>query len=331
MVKYFFSESGYLNGDIWALVLDEFATIWSNLYPGLVATVLTDNLEFHHDIEPLRAAAAKFVELFFLPPNTSHFTQPLDDLVFAVLKQQLEQIALKLASAYANQGKKKSAMEIVTAAAVLASKVALTKDKITSSFRNTFMFPFDPTQLMAAARANIGEVPEADLISLDGPIQVSQIRAAAQRVIATEYAAEGRVIKKVEKVTKRITASVKYKKSYSSAALIALNEEEEKAQAEADEVKRANQEEKEAKQKISLAKKRQRELDLQVRTCRVPGCGLVCNQRNGKLWMWCEHCDAYAICRTDWEAGNNGPGHRLMADHEAQCGRPKKRSRKSKD
>ena len=89
-----------------------------------------------------------------LPPNTSHFLQPLDDTVFARFKQLLssEFKSYKLSQKISAQDIKR----IMYETAYHAEELAFRERIIKLSFANTGMFPWKPDIILGKAKQNAG-------------------------------------------------------------------------------------------------------------------------------------------------------------------------------
>ena len=119
--------------------------------------LFTHNLAVHRDTKGVKHAAGLDVDMMFLPPNTSHFTQPLDNLVFAIYKSELTRLASSLNRSLSAFGEKleNHSISVLTSVTVAAEAVAFRRDKIIASFANT-IFPWDPNAILDRARRNIG-------------------------------------------------------------------------------------------------------------------------------------------------------------------------------
>lgn len=105
----------------------------------------------------------------FLPPYTSHFLQPLDDVLFAVYKTQLNLLARKLNSALAMTPGDEDDFSntVLSAAHHIAVSKAFTKERIKKSFANTGIFPFDKEKILSRGHQNIGapdKVPQPSML-----------------------------------------------------------------------------------------------------------------------------------------------------------------------
>ena len=85
----FFNETGYLNTAIFDQILDHFTSVWEQCHPGLHCCLIGDNLAAHRDLKILQKALDHGIYMTFLVEGTTHWSQPLDNLLFASLKQEI--------------------------------------------------------------------------------------------------------------------------------------------------------------------------------------------------------------------------------------------------
>jgi hypothetical protein len=92
----FFNESGYLNSESFPQIIDHFIRTWKLKHPGLHCCLLGDNVSAHRDLKVIKKGLDNGVYLNFLVKNTTHWSQPLDNLLFARLKQEIVKIVRQL-------------------------------------------------------------------------------------------------------------------------------------------------------------------------------------------------------------------------------------------
>ena len=95
--KIFFTNKGYLDNPTFDLIMADFTSHWNTLYPGLECLCFGDNLGAHRQIPVIHDCLTRGVLLCFLVAHTSHWSQPLDDLLFALLKNEVALVCSKLA------------------------------------------------------------------------------------------------------------------------------------------------------------------------------------------------------------------------------------------
>ncbi len=183
--------------------MGKFCEIYRSRHQGLDCTLLLDNLAVHHKPGPLLAAFDSNVKVQFLPPNTSHFLQPLDDKVFAIFKQQLATLATNFADALAWQGEKSTPLEIITAVSSIASKVAFKKQNIVESFANCDIWPFSPEKIRLAAGVNVGKVTP----TVQEQPTIAELAAIA---CTMQLERENSAIQKVKSAARRVSMMAKY-------------------------------------------------------------------------------------------------------------------------
>ncbi len=341
---YCFSETGYMNEKLWVEILDAFSTIWRQRNPGRNATVLVDNLEIHHSVEPIIKAKKNGVYLFFLPPNTSHFLQPLDNLVFAIYKTQLAILANQLL-AIVNKDHKLSPLEIITAVTRKAEAYAFAPEKIKASFANCHIWPLDCDAILEAAKINVGLISSKERSPKDRTPQEEK-RLNAQEVATQAYIRRSGRKEEVAQshlaVVTRISATSKYETLIHSDAIIdnskklAQEKDDEKRRKEAVIVektekkaerarvaaeKRAAKELK-AAEKLSSGPKKAAKRKRASPIFRCQNCTREWNQVD--IWNWCQLCGEYGHCPECKEEGGE-----LLVEHLDECKAPKrKRARK---
>jgi hypothetical protein len=140
--------------------------------------VFMDNLDAHKaSVDTMRMLQNADIWVCFLPPNTTHFTAPLDDCVFATLRDalinelsQVRWIATKSVE---------HVVKMLTAVQTALQK-ALKPSLIIASYRHCGLVPFDENLIITRAERNVGVVPTRPR-SL--PKGVMRAAAAAKRVI----------------------------------------------------------------------------------------------------------------------------------------------------
>jgi hypothetical protein len=313
------------------MVIEKLATIWNRLHPGLLLTLLTDNLSFHRDPDTIEKALNNNIHMFFLPPNTSHFTQPLDDLLFAIYKAELAKHGRKLVQALYVTKEKLNAMLVLTAVTIFAQHVAFSSDNIILAFERVGLSfdesgRWDPSIMIARARANISA-------TMDTPPTVEeQVSKLAEKAVIAKFKEHRDVIEKVNTSTRTVTVTTQYQKMYDSTSILEAHYEQVDALELKNAAKEAQQVEKAALQEEKAQKKRQREEDFFLRTCRVGGCtARYCQSRNHRF-MWCEHCPSFGVCPNHFygETIEAEEGRRVLSAHEEAClpaTRPKKKQK----
>lgn len=105
------------------------------------ALLVLDNHESHLTLKLLQRAKSENVELYGLPPHTTHVTQPLDVALFKPLKSKFSDIAVNLGYA-----RKDLMIGKAKFAPVLSSAIdqCFSPHHIKEAFRKTGIFPFNP-------------------------------------------------------------------------------------------------------------------------------------------------------------------------------------------
>ena len=96
--------------------------------------------------------------LLFLPPNTSHFTQPLDNILFAGLKQKITRLSSdSFDSSLFWSNRHQELQEVVLEATLEAVPQIFTASHIKDAWKNVGNSPFNQDHLQNRAISNIGQ------------------------------------------------------------------------------------------------------------------------------------------------------------------------------
>lgn len=150
---YAFTDSGYINSKVWANAMALFEDHWTSRNPGRECVLLFDQLGVHAQLDTVGKALEKGIYHYFLPKNTSHFTQPLDDTPFATFKTALARIHSADVHAAVLHGEERGRR--LVAASYQAESEAFTPDNIRHAFDEVGLYPFNPDKIMERARANL--------------------------------------------------------------------------------------------------------------------------------------------------------------------------------
>jgi hypothetical protein len=75
--------------DTWKGFMDSMEKKLDERYHGQCVWIFVDNLGIHRNLEVVRRFYSKNYHFVFLPPNSTHFMAPLDDVLFANLRKFL--------------------------------------------------------------------------------------------------------------------------------------------------------------------------------------------------------------------------------------------------
>lgn len=136
------SPNGYMDGE---LFYKWFESVFLPNVHKCPALLVIDNRESDLTLKLLQRAKTENVELYGLPPHTTHVTQPLNAALFKHLKSKFSDIAVNLGYARKDdwQGKVRPCFSRLT---VLSSAIdqCFIPHHIKEVFRKTVIFPFNP-------------------------------------------------------------------------------------------------------------------------------------------------------------------------------------------
>jgi len=77
--EYFvFNETGFLNAETFELIIRKVEKVWDEVHPGVELFLLGDGCSAHtSNAQLVLEMHLRKKNILFLPPNTTHFTQPL--------------------------------------------------------------------------------------------------------------------------------------------------------------------------------------------------------------------------------------------------------------
>lgn len=153
---YYYSPTGYFNQELFGQVMDRFCELWEAQHgTGLNAVLIGDNCGIHKDVKVMERCLKHLVYLFFFPPNSSHFLQPLDDSVFATLKKLLLSKVREISWDTALLSF--PAAELLFGAMFEAiSETLLNEKNIQHAWKATGLAPYDRVTIMTNAAINLG-------------------------------------------------------------------------------------------------------------------------------------------------------------------------------
>jgi len=317
-----------VTGEIWSQALDELAKIWAQKYPGVILTLLTDNLATHRDMEVVEEMWKNLIHMFYLPPNTSHFLQPLDDLPFAIYKTELRNLADKLIRSFASLGKSKvDSVFLATLVSGEAEKIAFAPDKVRAGFKNTGVWPWNPELILNNVLVNAGRAHETKAEEKD---PLSDLKTMARNVYAADLAARKELADSFEVKHERVSVTTQYLTKYDSDSLRIAHKQRIADEERIADEKVVIQEEKKRKREQLEVEKRKREEEREVKrkfSCRIKGCRKKWNDNNINHWTQCNNCLRFALCPTH---AADASALQVLVDHKAECALdepPKKRAR----
>jgi len=265
--------------------------------------------------------------MFFLPPNTSHFTQPLDDLLFAIYKTELAKLGRQLIQALWATKQKVNATQVLTAVSIFAQQIAFSPSNIVAAFVRVGLSisesgKWDSAVMLDRARANASSAFHTTNSDDD-------IARRAEKAVILKFQQHRDIIEKVDTSNRKVTVTVQYRTMFDSTSILAVNSAQQEVDKRKTEEKELQQVEKAAKLVAKADAKRKREEDLLIRTCRVDNCNARFTQSRNKRFMWCEHCLSFGVCPGHYYGENREAeeGRLLVSEHEEAC-RPNKRQRR---
>ena len=254
---YAFTASGYINGPLWASVMDHFCTKWSMANPGLECLLFSDQLRAHRDPVVVAKALGHSVRMFSLVPGTSHWLQPMDSFCFANMKRSVAADHMKRVLA-------EKIADLPTADLLIISFYEVARRAFGSrvgqkSFREIGLYHYNPELIRALAdqfHGYLGGTASMPQQCIAVCTETINLRLAGNKRTATTMQARLCVREQVYGPEELIARSERYKE-------------------------------------LAELKAKHKADDLAARECRAPDCSS--HQYSSKRWQECPHCD-WRLC-----------------------------------
>ena len=259
-----FSESGMINNEIWSIIWEKFITHLKMICPGKKHYVFLDNLSQHAQISCVKLGLENDVEIIFLPKNTTHFLQPLDQFAFGTMKKEMN----KLTFAKVVWSDISFINQILRDNVPQSMAKSFTPNIIKSSFEVCGIYPFNEDKIRSRYRENIGKSDEDE--KLNDPM--INIQKKCKHVVKNTFQKDPI---KESSGGKRPRATVNLSQPYTSGDILQmakmqaeLKEQEARAKKQKIDEKKKLKEEKEIEAKIkkeaATKKKRRKGIDKEI-------------------------------------------------------------------
>lgn len=324
----FFNDTGYLNGEIFSQVMEDFCKTWITLHPGLQCAIIGDNLSIHKDLKVIKEMYQKGLHMTFLPAETTHWSQPLDNLLFARFKQEVSKILQKISWLQSfTSDDLFSLLDIVQTAA----KRAFTPKTIMKAFSNTGLYPLDAAKIEELAALNHAPSLGRYEPSKRDDYLVEKVVAGVEKC----FKEVKKDIQTTSEKLKPVRVPVKKNLMYLAEDIIEENErkkvdeetrrkEKESEKEKKKEDRKRKREEEERRKQLNLEErqkkraKRAEELEKRAKekerhTCKA-GCLKTC--RIGADWVGCDFCDDFWVCPVCFE---DKKVQKQVKQHERLC------------
>ena len=148
------SKSGWFNMCVFDNWFEAVVAPWALSHQGKHKVVIGDNLSSHLSPVSLKRAEELGVHFRLLPPNTTHFLQPLDVAFFGPLKRAWRDQLLTYKRIHLN----KSLLKRHFAGELKKLVATIKQDTVISGFKATGLVPFDPEAAIARMPASVHPV-----------------------------------------------------------------------------------------------------------------------------------------------------------------------------
>ena len=136
------TEAGFINSDAWKNTMMELERVIRPFRGSEKVILVVDNATPHKSLDAIKWMHEHNMYMVYLPPNTSHLLQPLDQEAFANWKRHLL-LEVKSVNPIRFQTVE-SLTEVLIQMGAKAERKAFTKKILVGCWRKTGLYPFDP-------------------------------------------------------------------------------------------------------------------------------------------------------------------------------------------
>jgi hypothetical protein len=296
-----FSETGYVDSEIFFNALKTLKKVLDRIYPGLEAVLFLDRLSCHVQPETMKWCEENGIHPIFFPAHCTHFLQPCDDLIFATFKKRIYELLQR----YLVAGRRGRSLGQLLVKAAQEARSSISKRQIVAAFRNTGVHPWKPELIMQRARKNIAMVEE----STATPIDPAELARRISMDIIRENAPD--------KNSRKVKVHRKDKGLFMGWEIAKQADDHEQELREKEAAKEAQRQ-----QKLEERETKQQQKEERLKNCLCRGTKHTDNKRpvwrSGTTWASCQHCEAYFLCPSC-----KARDRHLLDDHVEACDQKK--------
>lgn len=248
---YVWTAKGWLTLDVWEKIIRLFIKKTKSYFNGQVGILVMDRLASHINAQLLSMMIKSRIRSVFIPTKSSHFLQPLDNLIFAKWKNFFRKLLTMIDLRPNNNGRPKVALEEVV---MSTESVAFDSKTIVSSFKNTGIYPLDWELIKSNA-----EKAENRKFSKGNQLEIEEIKKdECMKIIKKSVDVHFEDVSKLtqQKEAKKRRMTVEKNKLMTDVELIAFFEKKQNLKKEKEEEKRLKVERRKMRKTIKKTKQR---------------------------------------------------------------------------
>ena len=152
-----YSESGWVTKEIWKRTVTEFCQVTKKNFHGRHSVLFMDRLSAHKDKESLDLLHKHGIHGVFFPAKTSHFLQPLDQQIFALIKKALRKEIMEILAKNNNQKLTKREQLTALSTAIDNNLISGLKPHVViGAWKKAGLYPWQPTRIEEVLEINTG-------------------------------------------------------------------------------------------------------------------------------------------------------------------------------
>lgn len=288
-IFYAVTDTGFMKDDLWNHVCHLLISILKPQLNGAHALLIIDNCSVHTAEDTLFDLHENNIVTIFLPPHTTHWSQPLDNGCFAPLRVLAKKFHRQKLLGPITSGKVPNNIvgEIITESIRYAS----TKKVISSSFVNTALVPWNKKLFMEKFEISMGNL--APNAPSEQQQQIDRLTSCALSMIkehSNDTNGQTSRVRRVKKMNQCYSPEKMYNEDQE--LMTTITERKRKRKEIEEKIKEIRKERKEMKKKAD-EEALEKLNELVYRGCKGK-CGKTC--RNGSSWFKCELCGIFYVC-----------------------------------
>jgi hypothetical protein len=291
------TDKGFITEELWKDIMKVLLSLLKPYQHGRPVLLILDRHTTHLSVQTIKDALEQQVHSLFIPAHTTHFLQPLDDAVTGAFKNSIKRYKQK--QIFSHVLHREAPVAVLQNITEEAANEALKPATIRAAFRNTGLWPFNPSLIRQRTNQALAQPENPRSDSLD-----DKIVAHASNVV-------NRLLKlHIPIKQQQVSGMAEKNKLYSGEELLEYyrkreeeaerqRQDEEKKRNERQERKRKKEEDNNRQQKSRKRSKLENEEEKKLTaTLKESMTCKLCTRRyrGGQDWWTCDICQSYRLC-----------------------------------
>ena len=154
------SQSGFLNTELFAYIMQEFTKWWTLRNPGLHCFLICDNLSMHRNDSIVKTALASGIHMIYIMPGSSGWFQVHDQHPFGILKKEMANIRDRKVPLIPLEASTRKAIR--TGVFYEAEEIAFQPHVVRAAFANVGLSPWNPSRILVALETHARTIADVE-------------------------------------------------------------------------------------------------------------------------------------------------------------------------